>query len=50
MLSAFGGSDGDSLFVAMKACAGFAACAVTIALAVIMIVKGSRIKDSRKIE
>ena len=42
MLSAFGGSDGGSFFVAMKACAGFAACAVTIALAVIMIVKGSR--------
>jgi len=42
MLSVFGGADGDSFFVAMKACAGFAACAVTIALAVIMIVKGSR--------
>lgn len=42
MLSAFGGSDGGSFFVAMKAGAGFAACAVTIALAVIMIVKGSR--------
>lgn len=31
-----------AVFVALRACVGFAACAVTIIIAVIMIVKGSR--------
>lgn len=41
MLSTFGGGE-DLAFIALRACVGFAACAVTIVLAVIMIVKGSR--------
>lgn len=40
MLSTFGGGE-SSVFVVMRACVGFAACAVTIVIAVIMIVKGS---------
>ncbi|MCM1546721.1 MAG: hypothetical protein NC033_06800 [Clostridiales bacterium] len=42
LLTTFGGGDDDGFLLTMKACVGFAACAVVLALATVMIITSAK--------